>query len=237
MKPTKHSPKRQITSALLLGAAVMATSTTAYAGCNANESYIGEVCLTAATYCPKGTLEANGQLLVIEDNVALFSLLNTTYGGNGVKTFALPDLRGRVPVGTGQGPGLSNVVQGQQRGSETINQTAAQMAPHSHEAIFTPNASDPAKVEVSTATAITSKPAEKNIIAEPNTGNTTDVNLFAGSTPAPMVPLGGVSGGTNTGGTVTVRTAGEGRSMGNISPQLGLKYCIVTTGLYPVRAY
>lgn len=235
MNPTKHSPKRQITSALLLGAAFMATSTTANAGCYANESYTGEVCLTAATFCPKGTLEANGQILVIENYVALFSLFNTMYGGDGVKTFALPDLRGRAPIGAGQGPGLSNVVQGQQRGSETIYQTAAQMAPHSHQAIFTPNASDPAKVEVSTATAITSKPTEKNIIAEPNTGNTTDVNLFAGSTPAPMVPLGGVSGGTNTGGTVTVGSAGEGQSMNNVSPQLGLKYCVVTEGIYPAR--
>jgi microcystin-dependent protein len=70
------------------------------------EGYIAEIRLFAGNYAPKGWAFCAGQILAIAQNTALFSILGTTYGGNGVTTFALPDLRGRVPVGPGQGPGL-----------------------------------------------------------------------------------------------------------------------------------
>ena len=78
----------------------------------AQDRYLGEIITVGYTFCPRGTYEANGQLLSIRENTALFSLFGTTYGGDGRTTFALPDLRGRVIVGQGQGPGRANVPQG-----------------------------------------------------------------------------------------------------------------------------
>jgi microcystin-dependent protein len=81
-----------------------------------------------------------GQILAISQNTALFSLLGTTYGGNGTTTFALPDLRGRVPVGIGQGPGLSNVNEGEVSGSESVTLQVNQMPSHAHLASVTQSA-------------------------------------------------------------------------------------------------
>ena len=85
------------------------------------EPYIGEVTMFAGTFAPRGWAFCEGQLLSIAQYTALFSILGTTYGGDGRTPFALPDLRGRVPMQQGQGPGLSNRRLGQQGGSETIN--------------------------------------------------------------------------------------------------------------------
>ncbi|MBI2241102.1 MAG: tail fiber protein [Magnetospirillum gryphiswaldense] len=85
-----------------------------------NESFMGTVCTFAFSYCPQGFLPANGQMLNIRDNPALYSLLGTAYGGDGRNTFALPDFRGRSAVGQGAAPGLSRVQLGQQRGQESV---------------------------------------------------------------------------------------------------------------------
>jgi microcystin-dependent protein len=96
------------------------------------EPYIGQIQLFAFGWAPVGWQVCAGQLLPIASNTALFSLLGTTYGGDGRTTFALPDLRGRVPVGFGQGPGLSNYDLGQAGGSETVTLTGAQIPVHNH---------------------------------------------------------------------------------------------------------
>ena len=86
----------------------------------AQEPLIGEVKMFAGTFAPRGWALCDGQLLAISSNTALFSLLGTTYGGDGRTTFALPDLRGRVPMHAGTGPGLTSKRLGQRGGSETI---------------------------------------------------------------------------------------------------------------------
>lgn len=83
-------------------------------------------------FAPRGWAFCNGQLMPISQNSALFSILGTTYGGDGQTTFALPDLRGRVAVGQGQGPGLSSVSLGQAAGTETVTLTTAELPAHSH---------------------------------------------------------------------------------------------------------
>ncbi len=93
---------------------------------------IGTIILFAGNFVPKGWAACNGQLLAIQQNAALFSILGTTYGGNGTTTFALPDLRGRVPVGAGQGPGLSNYAPGQAGGVEAVTLLQAQIPGHAH---------------------------------------------------------------------------------------------------------
>lgn len=93
---------------------------------------IGEIRLFAGNFAPRNWAFCNGQLLSIAQNTALFSILGTTYGGNGQTTFALPDLRSRVPVHPGQGPGLSNYVLGQTAGVETVTLTQNQLPSHTH---------------------------------------------------------------------------------------------------------
>src|SRR5260221_6913469 len=93
---------------------------------------IGEIRLFAGNLNPRGWALCQGQLLAINQNQALFSILGTTYGGNGQTTFALPDLRGRLAIGFGQGAGLSNYVLGQVGGAETATLNVAQLPAHTH---------------------------------------------------------------------------------------------------------
>lgn len=91
------------------------------------EYYIGQILLFAGTFAPKGFALCNGQLMSIAQNQALFSILGTTYGGDGVRTFALPDLRGRVPTSFGQAPGLSPVSEGEVYGNQQVTVTSANL--------------------------------------------------------------------------------------------------------------
>jgi microcystin-dependent protein len=97
-----------------------------------SEPFIGEIRMFGFNFPPRGWALCNGQNLSIAQNTALFSLLGTTYGGNGTTTFALPDLRGRVPIHFGQGPGLSNYTQGEMAGAETNTLLVGNMPAHSH---------------------------------------------------------------------------------------------------------
>jgi microcystin-dependent protein len=95
-------------------------------------SYIAEIILFAGNFAPRNWAFCNGQILSIAQNTALFSLLGTTYGGNGQTTFALPDLRSRVPIHPGQGPGLSSYSLGQVGGVETVTLLSTQIPAHNH---------------------------------------------------------------------------------------------------------
>jgi microcystin-dependent protein len=97
-----------------------------------SEQYLGEIRMFAGNFAINGWQMCNGQTLAISQYAALFSILGTTYGGNGTSTFALPDLRGRVPIHPGSGPGLSPYDLGQQAGTENVTLTSAQMPQHSH---------------------------------------------------------------------------------------------------------
>lgn len=96
------------------------------------QRYLGSIIIVSFNFPPKGFALCNGQLLPINQNQALFSLLGTTYGGDGRQTFALPDLRGRAPIHAGQGPGLSNYVLGQTGGEETVTLDVSQIPNHIH---------------------------------------------------------------------------------------------------------
>ncbi|MDX6228920.1 MAG: hypothetical protein QOI76_2310 [Frankiales bacterium] len=94
--------------------------------------YIGEIRIFGFNFAPRGWASCQGQLMSISQNTALFSLLGTMYGGNGIQTFGLPDLRSRIPLGQGQGPGLSAYVIGEMIGSETAILGVANLPPHNH---------------------------------------------------------------------------------------------------------
>ena len=96
------------------------------------DEYIGIIKLFAGNFAPRNWALCQGQLLPIAQNQALFSILGTTYGGNGTTNFALPDLRGRTPICFGQGPGLQPYVQGQTGGVETVTLIQTQIPAHTH---------------------------------------------------------------------------------------------------------
>ncbi|MDQ6777385.1 MAG: tail fiber protein, partial [Actinomycetota bacterium] len=97
-----------------------------------SEPFLGEVRTFGFNFAPRGWAFCNGQLLPISQNTALFSLLGTQYGGDGIQTFALPDLRGRVGIHQGSGPGLSPYAIGQTGGTETVTLTSNEMPAHNH---------------------------------------------------------------------------------------------------------
>src|SRR5271168_757195 len=98
----------------------------------ASQPFLGGIFIFAGNFAPRGYQLCQGQVLSIAQNTALFSILGTTYGGNGTSNFALPDLRGRAPIGQGQGPGLSNYVMGGVQGAEAVTLTTATTPAHSH---------------------------------------------------------------------------------------------------------
>src|SRR5215467_13054933 len=97
-----------------------------------SQPFLGQIALFPFNFAPKGWALCAGQILPISQNTALFALLGTMYGGNGTTTFALPDLQGRVPISAGQGPGLSNYVQGEEGGVETVSLLSTENALHNH---------------------------------------------------------------------------------------------------------
>jgi len=97
-----------------------------------SEPYLGEIRMFGGNFAPVGNALCQGQSMNVSQNSALFSLLGTYYGGNGTTTFNLPDLRGRLPISMGQGPGLSNYTIGQNGGAENITLNVSQMPMHSH---------------------------------------------------------------------------------------------------------
>jgi len=117
-------------SAITAGALAMAVSLSSLsAPAQARAPMLGEIMMFGGTFCPRNWTEAAGQLLPISSNTALFSIYGTTYGGDGRTTFALPDLRGRVPIGVGQGPGLTSYPLGAKGGVESSNAGQVRTAP------------------------------------------------------------------------------------------------------------
>lgn len=118
--------RKSLRAQALAGAMALSALTPTHASASA-DPLVGELMLFGGNFCPRGWTEASGQLLAISQNTTLFSLLGTTYGGDGRTTFGLPDLRGRSPIGYGAGPGLNNNKLGQKGGAATHILTNAEM--------------------------------------------------------------------------------------------------------------
>lgn len=129
-----------------------------------NDPFLGEITMFAGNFAPRGWAFCNGQLLAISQYPALFSILGTTYGGDGRTSFALPDLRGRVPVHSGEGPGLSPVRLGQKFGTESTTLTQYNMPSHNHQSSSSIFILDPNSEEEY-------QPGSTSILAAGNTGN------------------------------------------------------------------
>ena len=183
-----------------------------------SDPYLAEIVLFAGNFAPRGWAFCNGQLLPINQNQALFSLMGTLYGGNGTTNFALPDLRGRIPVSAGSGPGLSPYIVGQQAGVESVSLTASQIPPHTHPATTTVTAN------ASPGEGDSTSPGGR-VWAKSGQGDP-DYATYDDATAVPMAP-GAVSA------TTTVGTAGGGGAHTNIQPVLALHYIIALQGIYP----
>jgi microcystin-dependent protein len=173
---------------------------------SAQNPFVGEIDLVAFNFAPQGWAICQGQIVPINQNTALFSLLGTTYGGNGTTNFALPDLRGRRIISAGQGPGLNNYNLGDTGGEETVTLTVAQMPSHTHQ------------VNANTAVGTALGPGG-NVWA-----SQTSTSLYSNSPTATanLAPQAiGVSGGS--------------QSHENMPPYLVLNYIIAMEGIFPSR--
>ena len=175
----------------------------------ADDPFIGEIRLFGGNFAPRGYAFCDGQLLQISQNTALFSLLGTTYGGDGRTTFALPDLRGRTPIGPRQGPGLTNRTLGQRLGQETATLTQSQMASHNHPMIATTDFS-------------TSMMPGNNLPSRPP--GLLGTRIYANGPPNTMMNTAAIDG-----------TTGGNGSHNNMQPFLGLNYIIALQGIFPSR--
>jgi microcystin-dependent protein len=176
-----------------------------------SDQYLGEIRLFGGNFAPQGWAMCNGQLMAIQQNAALFSILGTSYGGNGVTTFALPDLRGRVAVNQGQGPGLSPYTLGEQTGSETVTLTSGQIASHTH----------PATAQCTSNLGDQSSPVG-NVWAADGAGITAE---YSSGTASEKMNSTAIVIGNNTGN----------QPHSNVQPLLALTYIIALQGIYPTR--
>jgi microcystin-dependent protein len=178
--------------------------------------YLGQIMMCGFAFAPKGFALCNGQLLSIQQNTALFSLLGTFYGGNGVQTFALPDLRSRLPVHQGQGNGLSPYSIGQTAGTETVTINQSTMPQHTH----TLNATQTtATTSVISTGVLPGVPTVAKPPASPE--------FYANQGTPPLIPVllaGGVCS-----------TAGGNQPHSNLMPSLTINFVIALQGIFPSR--
>jgi microcystin-dependent protein len=198
------------------------------------ETFIGQICIFSFNFAPQDWAFCDGRLLQVSQNQALYSLLGITYGGTANQSFALPDLRGRLPIGMGAGPGLTARNLGVKAGQESTVLTTNQVANHSHSMSLN-GVTATTTVKVATEGGNAGVPASSHYLATGKAALTTLSNYFNG-TPAAPVTLGGVSTQvTIAGGGATTGTTGAGQPVPLLNPVLAINFCIALVGIYPTR--
>lgn len=172
--------------------------------------FVAEIRMFACNFAPTGWAQCNGQLLPISQNTALFSLLGTMYGGDGKSTFALPNMQGNVPLGQGQGAGLSDYFIGQEAGSQFVTLLQSEIPVHIHQ-VRAQNI-DPAEVNAPSPTVVLGQSNNGNAYA-PRTGNTV-VNM----------------------NFQTTSITGSSLPHNNMMPYLVVNFCIAMQGVFPPRS-
>ncbi|PRC92977.1 phage tail protein [Solimicrobium silvestre] len=174
---------------------------------SAQTPYLGEIKCFGYNFVPQGWAALNGQLMSIAQNTALFSLLGTQFGGDGIQTFALPDMQGRTLIEVGNGAGLSSHVVGESAGNETTGLTIANLPPHTH--TFAPLGSTNDASSVSPAGQVASSKARTTLYTSPSG----IVTMASGVTSA----------------------TGSGVPINNMQPYLAVTCAIALQGIYPSR--
>jgi microcystin-dependent protein len=175
-----------------------------------SQPFVGQVVAVGFNFAPQGWLLCQGQLLPISQYDVLFALIGTTYGGNGTTNFALPDLRSRVPLSMGQGPGLANYVLGQSAGTENVTLNQTQIPPHTHNPI------------AATPGGTTATPANNTIFAALPAGR-----VYGNPVPAPpAIP-------TPLAPSMIPNSGGSGSPHSNVQPLQTVNYIIAWAGIFP----
>lgn len=169
------------------------------------DPFLGEIRMFAGNFAPVGWATCDGQLLGIQQNAALFSLLGTYFGGNGTTNFALPDLRGRVPIHAGAGPGLSPYVLGQTAGTETVQLLLTQMPMHNH---IQACSSSPQSIQADPTNAVC--------------GTDTQTAIYSTTANAQMSPQ-------------SIGLTGGNQPHDNLQPYLCVTFIIALQGIFPSR--
>tara|TARA_R110001599_G_scaffold259423_1_gene459954 strand:+ start:399 stop:1010 length:612 start_codon:yes stop_codon:yes gene_type:complete len=198
---------RTISVTLAVGGFSLAASAPAHA--QVDTQYIGQISAFAGNYCPRNWAGADGTILPINQNTALFSLFGTYYGGNGTSTFALPDLRGRRPVGFGNGPGIGSYAMGESSGSTQFTLTTNNLPNHNH--IGTMRAA---------ATQGDTKNPNDNSLA-----STAGSQIYHTGSPTVNMDVG----------TVVMNNNGGNQPVYKESPYLVMRWCVALYGIYPSR--
>ncbi len=172
-----------------------------------SDPFIAEIRIVPFNFAPRGWAWCNGQLMSISQNTALFSLVGTTYGGDGRVTFGLPDLQGRAPMHPGQGPGLSLHDLGETGGSETVTLLQSEMPAHSHGLMAS------------------TQPGEDASPANEALARSVGASLYQTAT-NPVVPMSNVA----------VGPTGGDQPHNNLQPYLTLYFCIALQGIFPPRS-
>jgi microcystin-dependent protein len=177
------------------------------------QPFLGQIQLFPYNFAPVGWALCQGQILSIAQNTALFALLGTNYGGNGISTFALPNLSAAVARGTGTGAGLTPVVAGETGGEASVTLTFATMPTHTH-----------ALAAVTTdAIATTAAGNLLGAVAHASGRSSLKGDIYTASAPATSLT------------PASVGSAGGGQPHTNLQPYLGLNYCIALQGIFPAR--
>lgn len=214
------------------------------------DGYLGEIRIIACNFTPRNWLKCEGQLLQIQQYAALYALLGVQYGGDAKNNFALPDLRGRLPIGTGRSPTVpqgSNYQAGQKGGVESVVLTTSQIAQHIHPATFTPGQGSSTSVTASIPVSTTVPAVGPQLTngqpaylanATAGSGGTALKGIFSSTAPAAgataTIPVNAqITGGA---GTVTVgANTPPSSAVPLLNPYLALNYCICIDGLFPGR--
>jgi microcystin-dependent protein len=175
--------------------------------------FLGQITMFSFGFAPKNWALCNGQTMAIQQNAALFSLLGTSYGGNGISTFLLPNLQAALPLCEGQAPGLSSYVLGQVGGTANVTLLQNQLPSHNH----TFNA---------TKTNATSATLPGTLPAKPTVGSPPAFYANQGSPPLVFLQMGAGACGTQ----------GQSQPHSNLMPSLTINFCIALSGIFPSRS-
>jgi microcystin-dependent protein len=189
-----------------------------------SEPFVGEIRMFAGSFAPRSWAFCDGQLLAISQNDALFSLFGTIYGGDGITTFGLPDLRGRVPVHEGTGPGLSNRRLGAKGGAERVTLTLAQAPSHTHN--LQPVAGSSATLRFESGASDEAAPAGNSIAVA--RGGEELFRTSAGAGEKMHANTVSLVGGT--------QNAGGSQAHTNMPPFLCVNFIVALFGIYPSRS-